>query len=162
MLMEFTEETYQKYKSDAEALYSKFYPIKCQAIGGKYVNFPSNSFNHILYKKGGVGRPKKEQIMRFLCLDLAPKIVSITTTTQEREETLLETTQKVRKKKVKICKSVKYWGFIAIMHNKKVKVIIRQVGDGQIHFWSIIPWWRTTKHGDLVFRDFTYGNLEED
>ena len=34
------------------------------------------------------------------------------------------------------------------MSNKKVKVIVRKVGNGAVHFWSIIPDWKTNNKRD--------------
>jgi len=34
---------------------------------------------------------------------------------------------------------IRYWVFIAIMNGKTIKTIIRQVGAGKKHFWSVMP-----------------------
>lgn len=40
-------------------------------------------------------------------------------------------------------KTVQYWALIAIVGDEykplKIKVILRQVGDGKITFWSVMP-----------------------
>jgi hypothetical protein len=39
------------------------------------------------------------------------------------------------KKKVKKSRPVKYWGIVAIIDNRKIKVIIKKIGDnGMMHF----------------------------
>jgi len=60
-------------------------------------------------------------------------------------------------------KNVKLFGFIAILKNRKTKVIVRQVGAGNLHFWSIIPNWKTrkSKEGRITFIQNT-GNLLQD
>ena len=39
-------------------------------------------------------------------------------------------------------KQVQYWGFHSILNDKKhkIKIIIKQVGDGNIMFWSVMPY----------------------
>ena len=41
-----------------------------------------------------------------------------------------------------LTKTAEYWGFIAIVGEKwiKIKVILRRIGDGNIIFWSVMPY----------------------
>ncbi|PJE68452.1 hypothetical protein COU94_01785 [Candidatus Shapirobacteria bacterium CG10_big_fil_rev_8_21_14_0_10_38_8] len=41
--------------------------------------------------------------------------------------------------------STKYFGFIAIVDGWKIKIIIKQVGNGAPFFWSVIPNWVTNR-----------------
>ena len=67
------------------------------------------------------------------------------------------------KKRVKKNKSVKYWGIIAIVSGRKIKVILRKIGDnGSVHFWSLVPAWVTNKHRDIRLFSTMKGNPEED
>lgn len=67
------------------------------------------------------------------------------------------------RKKIKESKSVKYWEIIAIIDNRKIKVIIRKIGDnGSLHFWSVVPAWTTNKYRDLKFFTAMKGCPEED
>lgn len=40
----------------------------------------------------------------------------------------------------KILKDVEYWGLIAVVgkQNVKIRVVLRQIGSGKIHFWSVM------------------------
>jgi len=101
--------------------------------------------------------------MRFKLLPLTKKLVSLSTTYQEYEETLKEFVIKKRKRKVKESRLVRYWGIIAIIDKRKIKVIVRKIGDnGQIHFWSVIPDWTTNKHRDIRFVTTMQGSPDED
>jgi len=42
-----------------------------------------------------------------------------------------------------------FWTFEAVIDNRRIKVIIRQVGNGKKHFWSVIPTWRKDRFGVL-------------
>gem|GEM_PF-3614112 len=49
-----------------------------------------------------------------------------------------------------------------IIRNTRVKVIIRQIGNGQKHFWSVIPAWQKCHYRETKFISNAYGNLEND
>jgi len=46
----------------------------------------------------------------------------------------------------------------AVINDRRIKVVIRQVGNGQKHFWSVIPAWRKDRFGIINARK---KNLEE-
>jgi len=54
--------------------------------------------------------------------------------------------------------SYKFWAFEAVINDRRIKVVIRQVGNGQKHFWSVIPAWRKDRFGIINARK---KNLEE-
>ena len=153
---------YEKLKSDSIKYYSSLGKIFCPVFND-YINFNSEGFNHILFKNNRSERDKDSQILRFKLLANAIKLISITTTFQEFEETLKEFQVKKFKKKALQIKPVRYWGLIAIIDNRKIKVILRKIGDnGQLHFWSVIPSWVTNKYRDIKFYTTMKGNPEED
>ncbi len=94
---------------------------------------------------------------------MAVKLIELSTTYQEYEMTLKEFEVKSYKKKVRKSKPVKYWGIIAIVDGRKIKVILRKIGDnGQLHFWSVVPAWITNKYRDMKLFSTMKGNPEED
>lgn len=42
-------------------------------------------------------------------------------------------------------KKIRYWAFEAVVDRRRIKVIVRQVGRGNKHFWSVIPAWRRVR-----------------
>lgn len=54
-------------------------------------------------------------------------------------------------------KQYKFWAFEGVIEGKRIKTIVRQVGHGHKHFWSVIPAWRKTKFGRLNAK----GNLSK-
>lgn len=58
--------------------------------------------------------------------------------------------------------AVQYWGIIAIVDARKIKVIIRKIGNGSFHFWGVIPAWTTNKYRDTKFFTTMKGCPEED
>ena len=127
------------------------------------VIFPADGFNHIIFKKPRIEREKSAQLLRFKILYLAKELINISTTYQEFEELIKEFPVKKYNKKTKENKIVKYWGIIAIINNQKIKVIVRKIGDnGSLHFWSVIPAWKTNKYRDIKFFNTMTGNPDED
>lgn len=153
---------YESLRGNAQKFYTDIGSVFSPAINRK-ISFPSEGFNHIIFKRAHSEREKPSQILRFKLLPLAVKLIKISTTYQEFEETLQEFIVKSFKKSVKKTLPVKYWGIIAIIDGRKIKVIIRKIRDnGMPHFWSIVPAWTTNKHRDTKFYTTMKGNPDED
>lgn len=153
---------YNKLREDAQKFYTSTRPIQSPALH-EYVHFTAEGFNHIIFKSSRSERERSSQILRFKLLPKATKLIELSTTYQEYEETLKEFEVKSYKKKVRKSKPVKYWGIIAIIDGRKIKVILRKIGDnGQLHFWSIVPAWTTNKYRDMKLFSTMKGNPDED
>lgn len=152
---------YQKIREDALNYYKGIGSVFSPVLNEK-VYFNAEGFNHIIFKGSHSERDKSSQILRFKLLPLAQKLIKISTTYQEFEETIKEFDGKKNKKRVKISKSVIYWGIIAIIEGRKIKTIIRKAGNGNFCFWSVIPAWTTNKYRDIRFYTTMKGNPEED
>ncbi len=153
---------YQNLRKSSQDFYNNINSVFSPALKEK-ITFSAEGFNHIVFKTARTERERPSQILRFKLLPLAKKLAGISTTYQEFEETIGDFTIKKYKKKVKESKSVKYWGIIAIIDNRKIKVIIRKIGDnGSLHFWSIVPAWTTNKYRDMKFFTTMKGCPEKD
>ena len=153
---------YDKLKEDAQRLYSSIGRVFSPALDQEIL-FTSEGFNHIIYKNSRTERERPSQILRFKLLPLAINLLKKSNTYQEVEETIQEFEVKSYKKRIKKTKVVKYWGIIAIIDGRKIKVIIKRVGeDGKMHFWSIVPNWVTNKYRDTKFFTTMRGSPDED
>jgi hypothetical protein len=153
---------YEKLREDSQKFYNNVGSVFCPAFNQK-VHFSAEGFNHIVYKNARTERERPSQILRFKLLPLAIKLIKSSTTYQEFEETIEEFDVKSYKQKVKQSKLVNYWGIIAIVDGRKIKVIIRRVGEnGSLHFWSIVPAWVTNKYRDMKLFATMKGNPEDD
>jgi len=152
---------YNKLKESAEQYFHSVGKVYCPAFD-EAVHFVAEGFNHLVFKSPRSERERPSQILRFKLLPLAKELVELTTTYQEYEETLQERVVKRHKHIEKRSLPVQYWGLIAILRGRKVKVIIRKIGNGQLHFWSVVPAWVTNKYRDLRFFSTMKGNPEED
>src|SRR3989338_1921890 len=117
--------------------------MRCPALDTE-VHFTSDGFNHLLHKPNRLPRARKEQKNKLSCLKEAVEIIKRSTTVQEYWEEM-QTVGSPDKSGFKKTAKVKYFIFIALWdHNgimKRVKVVVRKVGDGQFHFWSVMPYW---------------------
>lgn len=81
------------------------------------------------------------QLVKLLLVKKALEIISMAGTLQEYRDKV----EKVGKKSYNgfyKTKRVQYWAFHAILngYQRKIKVIVRQIGDGKIMFWSVMPY----------------------
>jgi len=153
---------YEKVKEDAANFYKMIGRVRCPALNDEYVHFTSEGFNHLIYKNERRERDRGVQIMKFKLLSKAKVLVSTSSTYQEYDESLREARRKQKKKVVSGTCVVRYWGFVAIIKDYRIKVVVRQLGNGQKHFWSVIPAWSKSHYKDIKLISKSKGNLEED
>lgn len=154
--------SYQKIREAAESFYKRIGRIHSPALKNDFVHFASEGFNHLIFKGGRKERSKQEQIIKFKLLPKAKYIIEISTTYQEYDEGIAKARKKRRKKVIFEAAIIRCWGFVAIIQGTRLKVIVRQVGDGQKHFWSVIPAWSTSQYRGIKLVQKSRGNLSED
>lgn len=153
---------YNSIREDAHRFYKSIGRIPCPAFNNENVHFTSEGFNHLIYKNSRRERDKSVQIMKFKLLSRAKLIVERLSLYQEYDEGLITIKKKKKRKTHEITTTVRYWGLVAIIQNHRVKVIIRQVGNGQKHFWSVIPAWTKSHYRDTRLILQSKGNLTDD
>lgn len=122
-----------KIKKQAKEFFKKNKFVSCPAFPKERVVFNSKGLSHLFYE-GGIRkptRPFKEVELRVNLLSSALKVLQHMPFIQE--ETTLVNYQG---------KTCYYFAFEAVVNERRIKVIVRQVGKGQKHFWSVIPAWR--------------------
>ena len=100
----------------------------------------ADGFHHLQFSARRE-RNKAEQLLKFSLLPLALGIIKKSGTIQEYRNILTSFGPKAKDGFTKM-KNVEYWGLIAIVGDSKIKVkaILRKVGDGNITFWSVMPY----------------------
>ncbi len=151
---------YEQIKQKAYTDYSQIKPIRCPYLKQE-VSFTGKGFWHIVYRSQGKKREESAQIMRFRLLSKAVKLISRTATIQEYDSYTGEVPIRDHGKKVIKVITRQFFGYIAIIDEWKIKVIVRKDGNGKPYFWSVIPNWVTNKKRDGKYTNYT-GNLEED
>ena len=86
---------YETLKQNAQNYYSGVCAISSPAFH-ESVRFTAEGFNHIIFKSGGE-RDRPSQILRFKLIPLAIKLIGLSTTYQEYEETIKEFIIKTKK-----------------------------------------------------------------
>lgn len=103
------------------------------------VVFNADGFHHLQFSARRE-RDKREQLLKFSLLPLAISIIRNSGTLQEYRKGLVSIGKKGRDGFTAM-KEVQYWGFTAIVgaSHIKIRVILRQIGNGNITFWSVMP-----------------------
>lgn len=135
-------------KSKAKEFFKKHKSVRCPAFPKEKVYFNSKGMSHLFYKGAGkvFSRPVPESNVRINLLSRALRVITKMSLFQE-ESIFID-------KRGRECR---YFSFEAVVDNRRVKVIIRQVGNGQKHFWSVIPAWRRVR-GQIVNCRGSLGN----
>ena len=101
------------------------------------ISFNNKGWSHIIRKGSGL-RPQKEVQKRLENLKDSVEILKIATTVQEKE---------IRKI---LDKNTEYYGFVAIINENKIKVIVRKEGMGKLHFYSLMTDYVTSPKRDFI------------
>jgi hypothetical protein len=113
------EESYEEAKRKAKELYFKIGGVWCLALND-CINFNKSGFRHLVWK-GAFPRPKSEQKRRFALLIHIKTILRGpgAEISSEKKE------------------GVQFWVFTERRNNKIIKVVVRQIGGGEKHFFSV-------------------------
>lgn len=97
--------------------------------------------------------------MRFKLLYLAPQVLKLSRTVQGIMP--LKTVERVAHsaRRQWVMQQSVFFEFIAVMDDVRVRVVVKRIEDGQLQFWSIIPFW---KQGIGNERRLFGGDLSDD
>ena len=115
---------YEKTKRIARSVYKKIGEVVCPILDNEKIHFNATGFGHLIRKLKI--RSRNEQKRRFRLIPFAKRLLLESTTIEDYRE---------NKKKGKI---VKEWALINTFGIVTIKLIIRQVGNGNKHFYSIM------------------------
>ena len=136
--MEPDAEYFNERKEKAHTLFSAQ-----KAIYNRYfktnVILNSDGFHHLQFSARRE-RNKREQLLKFSLLPLGLEIVKESGTIQEYRKLLTPIGKRSPRDGSIPMKEVEYWGLVAIVGEKKIKMrtVLRRVGDGNITFWSVM------------------------
>ena len=125
-------------KEKARTLYVAQRELWCPYFKSRIV-LNSDGFHHLQFSARRE-RNRREQLLKFRLLPLALHIIRQSGTVQEYRK-LLTPIGKARHGFIPM-KDVEYWGVVAIVGRKQIKVraVLRRVGTGNITFWSVMPY----------------------
>ncbi len=155
--MEIHGDKFEQVRERAKKLYETTGKIFCPYFGFDII-LNSDGFHHLQFSARRE-RNKDEQFLKFTLLSLALKVIKNSGTVQETRNDLRPFGKK-GKDGFTSMKVVSYWAFIAIVgDNKKIKIkaILRKVGDGNVIFWSVMPYSKL-KNGQKLYS----GDIEDE
>jgi len=114
----------------------------------------SDGFHHLQFSARRE-RNKREQLLKFSLLPLALDIIKKSGTIQEYRKLLTPIGKPSPLNGSVPMKEVQYWGLVAIVGETQIKVraVLRQIGDGNITFWSVMPSSKLRQGHQKVFTD---------
>ncbi len=119
---------------EARVRYHSFEEVYCPYIR-ESIHFTSKGFNHLIYKTDRTRRTEAEIKARLDSLKYIKEIISKSGTLQEREVT---------------DNGRVFYAFIAILDDKKYKVVVSNTKEGKYVFVSIIPRWKTSRRDEKL------------
>ena len=131
---------FNKLKDETEAKYKMLGEVYCPYFKEK-ISFNSYGLEHLKFKRHGYARNQQDQYMRFKIFNLAYEILSTTKTVQGIFHTQQFEKIKVNSRVDSILTPVSFYEFLAVIDNRRAKAIVKRVNNGQLFFWSIIPFW---------------------
>jgi hypothetical protein len=159
--MEIDKNIFGRIKKEAENNYRKIGSIYCPYLKDD-VSFNNKGLDHIKLKEWDKARLLSDQYLRLKFLKLVPLIIKDSHTLQEYSEQRRLERQKINSRWEKRLVTVRYYGFVAIVKEIKIKVIVKEIEGGKPFFWSVIPFWKREK--DPLLRQtkkvFCDGDLE--
>ena len=139
-MLTFSDAEFEEIKSSGEASYKSIGEVRCPYFNEK-VSFGALGLEHLKFKRREKARSEQDQYMRFKLLHLAPEILKATHTLQGLLETKKFERVRVHNRTDTVLKTVTYYEFIAVVKRNRVRLIVKQIENGQKFFWSIIPFW---------------------
>jgi hypothetical protein len=152
MALEFTNTEFMEVQRRAEEQYRSLGMIRCPYFQDN-VHFNARGFEHLRRKSWNRGRERRDQFMRLKHLARAPEIIRLSRTVQGIEQTHEWERRHKHGQWEKILVAVTYFEFVAVIEEKRFKVIVKQLPSGQRIFWSLIPFWRQNEQGRRILHD---------
>ena len=125
-MLQFTDEQFNKIKSQGEEFYKSVDEIYCPYFKEK-ISFNAQGLEHLKFKQREKARYEQDQYMRFKLIYLAPEVLKISSSVQGIWETKRFEYIKIHKKWLNILKDITYYEFIAVIKRNRVKIIVKQM-----------------------------------
>ncbi|MFA4937571.1 MAG: hypothetical protein WC575_04810 [Patescibacteria group bacterium] len=160
--MEIDDQRFNLVRKRAEEEYEKIGKVKCPYLND-YVNFNTIGFQHLLFKDWNKTRLRTEQYIRLKLIKLAPLVISKSHTLQEFDECKIFIRQKINSRWESRIKIVRYYVFVAIINEARIKVIVKGIEGGGKIFYSLYPSWKVVVDvNGQKKKKFYSGDLESD
>lgn len=159
--METVAKKFEVVKTKAENYYKTIGVVFCPYLK-QNVGFNAKGLDHIKLKEWNKTRLTADQYMRLKLITLAPIVIKNSHTLQEINKKKSLERQNINSRWEKRMIDVYYYGFVAIINEARIKIIVKEVVGGQPYFWSIVPFWKQRSNpvtGEIK-KIFHEGDLE--
>lgn len=106
------------------------------------IHFTETGLDHLKFKNKNTARTLKDQNMRLRLLPVVIQILKLSHTLQGKSQRQRFEERFVNNRKEKALVVVTYYEFIAILDDQRVKVVLKQIADGNKIFLSVIPFFK--------------------
>jgi len=154
-----TNEEFDKFKLEFEARYKLIGEIRCPYFQEPVI-FNAKGLEHLKFMRKHHARTIEEQTVRIKLFPLAQEIINTTRTIQGISHTHHFEVERTNQRSETKLLPVSYYEFVAILNEKRVRVVVKQISNGPKFFWSVIPFWKIDKNNNR--RKMNYGNPELD
>jgi len=156
--LQFTDAEFDAILRKAQEFYPTIGHIHCPHLSAA-VQFNIHGLEHLRRKSWNRGRSRQDQFMRLKYLRMAPTILRLSNTVQG----VCHTNERIRRHRhgrwEEVFSPATYFEFVAVIEERRFKVIVKQTPGQEFMFWSLIPFWRQSKQGTRLLHD---GNPAED
>lgn len=160
--MQIDRRQFELIRKSAEEEYGKIGVVHCPYLRD-VVHFNRVGFEHLLFKEWNKTRSEIEQYIRLKLLRLAPSIIGKSHTLQEFDERKVAVRQKINSRWETRLKIVRYYVFVAIIKDVRIKVIVKEINGGVKTFHSLYPSWKVVvKNNGERTKKFFSGDPEID
>ena len=136
--MQTNEAYYLQLREQARSLFAQNPRVPCPYFGGDVV-LNAEGLHHLRYSAQRE-RSKDEQILKLHLLPRALEVIRKSGTIQEYRRIWQAIGKPAARDGARAMKEVEYWGLVAITGKKpkKIRVILRRVGTGNVTLWSVM------------------------
>ena len=128
------DESYKNLEREAKLFYKGIRRV-FRPSWGEYISFNTEGFRHLIWK-GNRKRKENERVKRLDLLPYASIIIADGKLSSIRKKKKIERVKQYGRRE-KRESSAKFWAFSDIKDGKKITVVVRQIGSGNKHFFSI-------------------------
>lgn len=159
MKTEHTDNEFEELRTSFEASYQVLKQVHCPYLD-MAVHFNAMGLEHLKFGRKNHARPHQEQAIRMQLFYLASQIIQASRTVQGLSQARgFEAIRSNGGTDTRLVQ-ISYTEFVAILDNKRVRVVLKRIEDGPWFYWSVIPFWKINlRNGG---RKIHYGNPEVD
>lgn len=122
---------FRKFIENQRKYYKKIGSVACPILR-ETVYFNSDGFEHLLYKGNRKPRKLNERYMKLKCLEYVPEVI-------KKADVISETRQSEKRIKGKLKKVTFHELIYKIKEGTQIRVVVEKVGNGKLHFLSVMP-----------------------